>query len=420
MGAAVKYRLLRNNSPKCFSFNSLGRTFSRKIQKPDCTCWRLFLEDGFKSYWTVEELTMKKSLLERVSFDLIRYANVWEDADILLEGLNPQPGDMILSIGSGGDNSFSLLLNDPKLVVAIDINKVQLFLIELKMAAIKTFERKQTLQFLGFEPCSIRQEIYKQIKPEMSVDTQQYWDKNIANIQKGVIYTGKLERYFQLFSRFVLPLIHSYKTIEAVTQPKSEKEQYDFYDRAWNNLTWKLLLKLFFSKTFMGIFGRDPEFLKEVHLDVGDYILMKTEKLLRSVQIQKNAMAYFILHGKFDHLVPHYLRQENYEHIRQNIDKIKLMQGFAEDAVPQYGLFNRMNLSDIFEYMDHDTFRNVSNMLLKGCVSGTRLGYWNLMVSRKISNIFPERIKYLHDISKELSEKDNGFFYNQFVIEEFL
>ena len=46
---------------------------------------------------------------DRADFSHIRYAQVWEDADILLEGLNIQPGDVCLSIASAGDNALAML-----------------------------------------------------------------------------------------------------------------------------------------------------------------------------------------------------------------------------------------------------------------------------------------------------------------------
>ena len=39
----------------------------------------------------------------------IRYAQCWEDADVLLQALAVQPGDVCLSIASGGENTLSLL-----------------------------------------------------------------------------------------------------------------------------------------------------------------------------------------------------------------------------------------------------------------------------------------------------------------------
>ena len=74
---------------------------------------------------------MSKELKNKVGFDLIRYANCCGDADVLLKGLNCQAGDKILSIGSAGDNSFSLLTTNPSLLVAVDVNKIQLHLIEI-------------------------------------------------------------------------------------------------------------------------------------------------------------------------------------------------------------------------------------------------------------------------------------------------
>ena len=37
---------------------------------------------------------------KRASFDLIRYAQAWEDADILVAALRPKPGDTVVSIAS--------------------------------------------------------------------------------------------------------------------------------------------------------------------------------------------------------------------------------------------------------------------------------------------------------------------------------
>jgi S-adenosylmethionine-diacylglycerol 3-amino-3-carboxypropyl transferase len=41
---------------------------------------------------------MSSEIAERADFDLIRYAQCWEDADILLEALDIQAGDTCLSI----------------------------------------------------------------------------------------------------------------------------------------------------------------------------------------------------------------------------------------------------------------------------------------------------------------------------------
>jgi len=111
---------------------------------------------------------MDKDLTKRVKFDILRYANCWEDAEILIQGLQPQKGSKILSIGSAGDNSFSLLTTNPELVVAVDINKIQLYLIELKRSCIKNLPRQDTLAFLGFLPSDEREARFKSIKNDLT------------------------------------------------------------------------------------------------------------------------------------------------------------------------------------------------------------------------------------------------------------
>ncbi len=48
-------------------------------------------------------------IAKRASFDIIRYAQVWEDADILVAALRPKASDTVVSIASAGDNALALL-----------------------------------------------------------------------------------------------------------------------------------------------------------------------------------------------------------------------------------------------------------------------------------------------------------------------
>jgi S-adenosylmethionine-diacylglycerol 3-amino-3-carboxypropyl transferase len=361
---------------------------------------------------------MKQSLTEKTSFDLIRYANCWEDAEILLKGLDPKPGSRILSIGSAGDNSFSLLTTNPEVVVAIDVNKIQLHLIELKKVSIQHLQYEDLLKFLGFKPCNKRLHKFDAIKGFLSREALKHWENNINQIKNGIVSQGKFEHYFQLFSKKVLPWIHTQKRIEDLLKPKDAKEQKIFYDKYWNTWRWRLLFKVFFSKYVMGKFGRDPEFLKEVKISVGEYILMKAGKHLQSPGAQHNFMLRYNLTGSFGIQLPHYLCRENYELVKANLDKLHIREGYAQDAIQEYGKFHAMNLSNIFEYMDIELFVKTASQLVEHTTHGGRIAYWNLMVPRRISGIIPEKVEYLRTTSHSLSEIDKGFFYNQFIIDQ--
>ncbi len=357
-------------------------------------------------------------ITDKVNFTIIRYANCWEDAGILLEGLAPLPGSKILSIASAGDNSFSLLTTNPEIVVTIDINRVQLYLVELKKAAIQKLDHDETLQFLGFTGCEKRQEIFQYIKSGMSNEAVNFWNKNAGLINAGAIYSGKFERYFLLFSKKILPLIHLQKTTAKIFTTKTKEEQATFYNETWNTWRWKLLFKIFFSRYVMGRLGRDPVFMKEVSVSVSENIYTKAAAQLKSATAQDNHILRFCLTGNFGNLLPHYLREENFNTIKSNIDLLEIKEGYAQEAVTYYGKFDAMNLSNIFEYMDVKTFTETAEALIKGINKNGKLAYWNLMVHRRISKIFPERVSWQRDNSERLTATDKGFFYNEFIIDK--
>ena len=137
---------------------------------------------------------MANNQLENVSFEMIRYANCWEDADILLAGLSPEKGSQIMSIASAGDNCFSLLTTDPEKVIAVDISVPQLFLVQLKKIAIQHLDRISYLRFAGFLPDENRTKTYLSLRQYLTDDCRSYWDQKAADLTEGVIHTGKFEK----------------------------------------------------------------------------------------------------------------------------------------------------------------------------------------------------------------------------------
>ncbi len=355
--------------------------------------------------------------LENVKFDLIRYANCWEDADILVDALKINAQSRVLSIASAGDNSFSLLTGDPELVVAVDVSKVQLHLVELKKAAITELDYNSYLAFCGFLPSNNRLSTYSTIRKQLSEEAKIYWNANKIAIEAGIIFNGKFEKYFRIFSKKILPFCHSRKEVEELVRKKSTEEQQKFYNKTWNNWRWKFLTRIFFGKLIMGKLGRDPAFLKEVNISVGDYIYRETGAHLSSQLAQENCYDDFILFGQFNSNLPHYIRESNFQKIKKNIDRLVIYEGLAEDASTKYGTFTHFNLSNIFEYMDAEQFKNVATQIIKTAKPGATFGYWNLMVNRRISEQFPSKVEYLQQQSENLTAVDKCFFYKKFIID---
>lgn len=121
---------------------------------------------------------------------------------------------------------------------------------------------------------------------------------------------------------------------------------------------------------------------------------------------------------KFNENLPHYVRKENFEKIKKNISKLHVFNGFVEDAFKEYGKFDYFNLSDIFEYMNPEIFKNVAANLSENANPEARFAYWNLMVPRYLSDILPHMYKFSKDLSENLTNEDKGFFYKSFIVDE--
>lgn len=355
----------------------------------------------------------------RADFHYIRYANCWEDTDILFTALNPRRNQTILSIASAGDNSLALLAEGAG-VVAVDLNFSQLACVALRKAAIEKLNHAECLSFLGITPSNDRIGVFNSLKESMDDPYVIFWQNNPDIIKNGIIHAGKFERYFGYFRNVVLRFIHSKKKVTELLRPKSKPDRLRFYDDQWSTRRWELLFKLFFSRFTMGLAGRDPEFFRYVDVPVSENILNRTQYALTELETHNNPYLDYILTGNFTHTLPPYLRPDNFKKIKQNIKGLSLYQGSVQDAVEHFGSlkFDGFNLSDIFEYLDAETCRMIYKTLLDSANPGARFVYWNMLVPRSCPNEFENKIQKKVNLSKSLFLKDKAFFYSNFIVEE--
>ncbi len=361
-----------------------------------------------------------ESIEKRARFDIVRYASCWEDADTLLEALKIKEGGIYLSIASAGDNSLSLLTKNPSKVFAIDINPVQLACLELRKIAFLNLSYEELLRFLGVHDSNDRGYVYSKISNNLSAKTREFWDSHPEFIKRGIIHIGKFENYFRLFRDWILPLIHTRKTVNQLLNTHNEAERLEFYTKKWNTFRWKLLFKIFFGRKVMGRLGRDPEFFKYVEIDVASRIFKRAEHALTVLPTNKNPYLEYILTGNFQKSLPFYLRRENFSSIRSNLDKLVIFKGDLQQTFEAYSTirFNGFNLSDIFEYMSYQQYSEQLKSILGVSNKGTRVVYWNMLADRKYIDELKDKVKFLDEEANQLHRQDNAFFYNSLVIGE--
>ncbi len=351
----------------------------------------------------------------------ILYSQCWEDTQVLTQGLEIKSDDVILSIASGGDNSFALLLDNPRSVIAIDQNPAQIYLVELKMAAIKYLDYEQFIRFLGVRSEKNRWDIYNKLRPQLSDNAADYWDRNKKNINRGIIHIGKFENYFGLFYRFILPLIHYRRTIRKFLAESHLSVQKNLYKQSWNNLRWRYLFRIFFSKFVLSRFGRSADFFRYVSLeDISKVLFERTEYGLTALPVKDNFYAEYILSGKYRNLqsVPPYLNPDNFETLKRRAHRIELVCSTLEEYLNELpaNSITKFNLSDCFEYMSGDQMNNLLKRIVKISRPGARLAFWTLFIPQQIPKDFNNHIEPLKELSENLSSTARTFFYNDFCL----
>jgi S-adenosylmethionine-diacylglycerol 3-amino-3-carboxypropyl transferase len=343
----------------------------------------------------------------------IKYSNSWEDPNLLLKSFDCSGGENILSIAASGDNLFSILTTNPSHVLAIDSNEYQLYLIELKMSAILAFDYSKYVAFIGLMPRPNRIKLYDEIKSKLSTKARLFWDNQREALENGIIHIGKFEQYLRIFGKRILPLIHNRKSSNTLLSDKSGEQQKTYYEQHWNTWKWRFLFKLFFSKTMMSTLGRNPNYLNHVGSNAGEEILLQTRNHLSISRCQQNPYLEYIVHGNFTKNLPLHLQEKHFETIKRNITSISLRLCLFNEIRQESSTFDRINCSDIFEYMSSDETQEHASLIADLLKSNGRVSYWNLLVDRDLTRNIPEQLRRL-----DIARIDDGFFYKSFHVNQ--
>jgi S-adenosylmethionine-diacylglycerol 3-amino-3-carboxypropyl transferase len=367
-----------------------------------------------------DEPVPASALAAAADFGEIRYAQCWEDADVLLAALDVRPGDTCVSIASAGDNTLALLTRQPGRVVALDLSAAQLACLELRVAGFRALQHSELLELLGSLPSSRRRALYGRCRAHLAPAVRAFWDARPQAIDSGIGSAGKFERYLALFRERMLPLVHGRADVARLLAGGTGAQRRAFYARRWDTWRWRLLFHVFFSRTLMGRLGRDPSCFSYVEGSVAGRILERTRFALTELDPAENPYVGWILTGRHPHALPLALRPEHFETIRANLDRLEWRQESLELylARADSASCDRYNLSDIFEYMAPNRYHAVLRQLARAGRPGARLVYWNMLVPRQCPTELAHLLRSRADLAARLHREDKAFFYRALVVEE--
>lgn len=367
------------------------------------------------------------SIAQRADFSYIRYAQCWEDADVLLAGLDIGAGEHCLSIASAGDNALAMLTRHPAKVLAVDLNPAQLYCVQLRVAAYRALAHHELLVLNGSRSVppgkASRQSLYARCRPLLAADCAAFWDRQLKQVERhGIAGVGKFERYFRLFKRFILPLCHTRREVAALFENETREARTAYFNHVWNNRRWQALARFFFSEAVMGRLGRDPSFFAHIEGRFSEHIARKIEYALCELNPADNPYLHWILTATHGAALPLALREEHFETIRGNLDRLECrlisIEALVDEIRPTSTRFHKFNLSDIFEYMDEAAYHRLLDQITQIAAPGGRLLYWNMLTPRHAPETMTARVRSLETFAETLHSKDQAFFYDRLVIEE--
>jgi len=365
----------------------------------------------------------KPAVKGRIFRDVL-YANCWEDPQLDRAAFGIGQDDVVFSITSGGCNVLTFLLDDPRKVIAVDANPHQGYLLELKMAAFRALSHEEMLEFFGVRPCAARPRLYRErLRSGLSNDAARFWDGQPKKIARGIIHAGRYERYMRLLRHTVVAGFGKRRLIKRLFEADGPAAREHLYREKWQGLWWKLLTgvmlsrqlnKLLFDRAFFAYLDRDFSF--------GRHFAAKAERALVRLPMKENYFLSYILLGRFygEPFLPVYLRRENYQPIRDRLDRVEIVAASCEGyfAGLEDASISKFNFSNIFEWMSPAAFEALLRQTVRVARDKAVLTYRNLLVFRERPASLGGTITPFRDLAKALHETDLSFIYDNYVVEQ--
>ncbi len=325
------------------------------------------------------------------------FAQVREDPLLEINALRVHVGGRYVIVGSGGCTALSMIAAGAGHVAAVDLNKTQNHLTELKAVSLGLVSPWEYQGFLGAEPMQRkrRARIYWAFREHLSGEAVKYWDVHGDLIEDGVLGAGESERFIRILARVVRAGVHPRSRIERLLGCRSLDEQRRLYDAEWNNRRWRALFSVLvnrwtFDKTYDPAFFTNvdnPSFAKHFH--------RLFEHAICEVPAATNYFLHFMLTGVYPVLrdggIPPYLDPAWDPALDEMAASLELIDGRYEDYLRscRTGSVDGFALSNICEWMDDFSIEALFEEVIRVAKPDARLVFRNFVGHTEV----PERLR---------------------------
>ena len=354
-------------------------------------------------------------------FGDILYAQCWEDPDIDREAFRIQPDDALFSITSGGCNTLAFLIDNPRVVYALDLNSHQNYLLDLKMGAFAALPYTEMLEFFGVRPSRRRRDLYARVRGALRDSSRAYWDAQPSKIDQGIIHAGRYEAYMRLLRRS-LERLRGKGLIREIFATEDPEDRLELYRTRWDTPSWRLFTRTFLSRTVMSALFTGKFFTYvDGSFSFGMHFARLVERALTRMPLRENYFASYILLGRYydeDHLPP-YLMREHFSLIRSRLARVQMITGTCEEffaGMPASSI-QKFNFTNIFEWMPEEAYEGILREVCRVGSPDAVMTYRNLLVFRERPAALEAMIQPDRALAVSLHARDRSFIYRNYVVE---
>jgi len=262
------------------------------------------------------------------------YNTCWEDPWIDRRLLKLTPDSRVVMITSAGCNALDYLLDSPAEIHAVDVNHRQNALLELKRCLIRQGRYEDFYQMFVKGIHGDCRSVYDTVKSHLPCYARQFWRRRIAyfnnkNKRKSFYHHGTsgllawcLRGYVYHIKKKARPYLSELIFAESLAEQKAIYSKLE--PLIWDRFnSWLLRQPAFMS--MVGVPGAQLRLIsKKYPGGLGCYIKDKLKHVFTEVPISSNYFWHVYLTGKYSSgCCPNYLKKENFNHLRENIDRIK-------------------------------------------------------------------------------------------------
>lgn len=371
------------------------------------------------------------------------YPQIWEDPDVDMKALQLGPNSRIITIASGGCNVLSYLTQDPKEILAVDLNTAHVALNRLKIAAAKALPDYQTFyRFFGEADEKANLRTYERfLRDEIDASTRTYWEGRDRLFRKRITLFSRDLYHHGLLGYFIGAIHLGTKLygvdLNEMTKAKTMEEQRTFFEKSVAPIFDKRFVRWMTSKK-SSLFGLGiPPAQYDALAAGGDISVVlkeRTEKLACGFPLQENYFAWQAFTRGYapknddgtsqstgpSGPLPPYLQAKHFDLIKQRADRISVTNISVTEKLrsEEEGSMDGYVFLDAQDWMTDQQLNDLWEQVTRTAKKGARV----IFRTADAPSLLPGRVydetldqwTYEEETSLELNAQDRSAIYGGF------